>query len=1039
MLPIYPRRSDSLLDPNLFAHPTAEYRGAPFWSWNCKLDRGQLLRQIDILKAMGFGGFHMHVRTGLQTEYLGDEYMEMVRTCVAKAEGMLAWLYDEDRWPSGFAGGLLTKDEEFRAKYIVFTPVPYEQEGGREAKTISETRTMRTGKGRLLARYEVVLRDGRLAHYRRLAMGEMPSQGGREWFAYAETSEPFVWFNGQTYGDLLSKRAVERFIEITYERYRSSAGDEFGRTCPAIFTDEPHMPSRGVLRRADELGDVSLPFTDDLLESYTAAYGQRFEDHLPELLWELPGGAPSQVRYRHFDHLTEQFATAYADTIGGWCGKHGIAFTGHLLAEGELHGQTRVLGESMRHYRAFQLPGIDMLCDWREYNTAKQAQSASHQFGREGLLSELYGLTGWDFDFSGHKAQGDWQAALGVTVRVHHLAWVSMAGEAKRDFPSSISYQSPWWREYPLVEDHFARVNTVLTRGRPLVRIGVLHPVESYWLCYGPLDQTMAERDEREKFFAELTEWLIFGLIDFDFICESLLPGLSPSQEGAHFRVGEMEYEAIIVPNLRTIRATTLDRLESFVAAGGHVIFAGEMPSLVDAQPSSRAADLAQRCERVRMTRPQILAAVEPWREVQVLAAHPLSFRMFAPPTSPFAQSLLHQIRQDGDRRHVFFCNTDRLNPLRNATIKMKGEWSASRLDTFTGAIRQLQSRLEDGWTALDCSFEAAGHLLLTLQPGWRKGGAPYVPKNWTETKRLSEPVPVTLSEPNVLLLDQAEWRIDDEPWQPVEEILRIVNLVRGRFAMPPRHGYIGQPYADTESAQVAATLGLRFKFNSEVAIAGEKLAIEHPETAEIFLDGSQLPSEPDGWWVDEAIRTVPLPAMAPGAHEITLSIPFTRKTDVEWCYLLGDFDVALSGRTAKILAPARILGFCDWSVQGLPFYAGNVTYRCVFETEGGDLAIGVPQFKAPLLSVALNGTPMGKIAFPPHRLELGRVAPGEHTLEITAYGNRFNAFGPLHNVDPDSPGQAPDAWRTKGEHWTYGYQLKTIGIFSAPIIYQTP
>ncbi len=78
-----------------------------------------------------------------------------------------------------------------------------------------------------------------------------------------------------------------------------------------------------------------------------------------------------------------------------------------------------------------------MLCDRREFTTAKQAQSAAHQFGYPGVLSELYGVTNWDFDFRGHKLQGDWQAALGVTVRVPHLSWVSMGGEAKRDYPAS--------------------------------------------------------------------------------------------------------------------------------------------------------------------------------------------------------------------------------------------------------------------------------------------------------------------------------------------------------------------------------------------------------------------------------------------------------------------------------------------------------------------------------------------------------------------------------------------------------------------------
>ena len=114
--------------PSLFTHPGNEYRGTPLWSWNGKLEAGQLLRQIDHLEAMGFGGFHMHVRVGLDTEYLGPEFMSMVKMCVARAKekGMKAWLYDEDRWPSGFAGGMITeRDERFRSRHLLITPWRY--------------------------------------------------------------------------------------------------------------------------------------------------------------------------------------------------------------------------------------------------------------------------------------------------------------------------------------------------------------------------------------------------------------------------------------------------------------------------------------------------------------------------------------------------------------------------------------------------------------------------------------------------------------------------------------------------------------------------------------------------------------------------------------------------------------------------------------------------------------------------------------------------------------------------------------------------
>lgn len=49
----------------------------------------------------------------------------------------------------------------------------------------------------------------------------------------------------------------------------------------------------------------------------------------------------------------------------------------------------------MRCYKEMELPGIDMLCDNHEYTTAKQAQSVSRQYGRNGVMCEMYGVTGW--------------------------------------------------------------------------------------------------------------------------------------------------------------------------------------------------------------------------------------------------------------------------------------------------------------------------------------------------------------------------------------------------------------------------------------------------------------------------------------------------------------------------------------------------------------------------------------------------------------------------------------------------------------------
>ena len=379
---LYPENEKPTLSEALFRHPGSEYRAAPFWAWNCKLEREELLRQLDVLKEMGMGGAHMHVRTGMATPYLSDEFMELIQACVEKCrkEHMLAWLYDEDRWPSGAAGGMVTKEQRYRARHLLFTANPYgEQQTGKASHEMSGNPT-RSDSGRLLACYDITL-DSNGCLQRAVRIDPQAEAQGRKWYAYVETDLPNPWYNNQTYVNTLDPEAIRRFLEMTHERYLQAVGKDFGGLVPAIFTDEPQFSRKSCLGFAADAKDVILPWSDDVPDTFRQAWGEDLLAHLPELVWELPDGQVSLIRYHYHDHIAERFASAFADQCGEWCAKHGLMLTGHMNEEPTLLSQTSVLGEAMRSYRSFQLPGIDMLCGWWEFTTAKQAQSAVHQYG----------------------------------------------------------------------------------------------------------------------------------------------------------------------------------------------------------------------------------------------------------------------------------------------------------------------------------------------------------------------------------------------------------------------------------------------------------------------------------------------------------------------------------------------------------------------------------------------------------------------------------------------------------------------------------
>lgn len=1016
---LYKKISQLSLNKDLFKNPTSEYRGTPFWALNSHLTKEELFRQIDIFKEMGLGGFHLHVRTGLENEYMGEEYMELIKDTVdkAKTEEMLAWLYDEDRWPSGAAGGLVTKDEKYRARCLFFTPFKDEKCSGNNDFQANK-------KYPPLACYDIILdKDGYLSSYKRI--GEDDEAEGTKWYAFLKIDNPSSWYNGQTYLDTLSKDAVERFIEVTHEKYKDKVGDEFDKTVPAIFTDEPQFTRKTLLNNSYDKMNIVMPWTDRVPELYKEMYAEDIFDTLPEIFWDKPDSEASVHRYRYHDFIAELFARAFADTVGEWCDKNGIALTGHMMEEPTLHSQTAALGEAMRSYRSFRLPGIDMLCNRHEFTTAKQAQSAVHQYGYEGMLSELYGVTGWDCDFRTYKHQGDWQACLGVTIRVPHLSWYAMKGEAKRDYPASIHYQSPWYKKYNLIEDHFARVNTALTRGKPVVKVGVIHPVESYWLHWGPNDKSALFRESLDERFQNVTRWLLEGSVDFDFISESLLPSLC-EDASAPLRVGKMEYDVIIVPGCETLRKTTVERLEKFRRNGGKLIFMGDAPYLVDAMPCNCAKELFEKSEAVDFSRASLLTALEDARTLTIRYAD-----------GRLTDNYIYQLREDADCKWLFVCcskepDNKHVDEGKDIQIILNGIFSPEIYDTEKGEIYPIGAEYREGKTIVRYHIYGYDSILLRLTDGESAcENTQSVCEKAGES--LIEDCDYELSEKNILILDMAEWKIDDdEKYYPKEEVLRLDNLIRERLGMVKRGGGVVQPWVlGKRPKEHKATL--RYTFSSEIDYEGAILALEDADIAQVVFNGKKVTEREEGYYVDISIGKIKLGNIVKGENILEITLPFGETANLETVFVLGDFGVRLAGSVAVITELPEKISFGALQSQVFPFYSGAVTYKLRTIAKGGSINVTASDYMGALIEVSVDGEVKGDIVYPPYTLEIGDVTEGEHEVALKLYTHRYNSFGPIHLVNRNQRWHGPGAWRSEGINWSYEYVLSTTGILRAP------
>jgi hypothetical protein len=1047
-----------------FANPSNAYRAAPFWAWNGRLDPEELRRQIRLLRDMGTGGFFMHSRVGLDTPYLSEEWMKCIAACVDEAEklDMKAWLYDEDRWPSGSAGGLVTRDPRYRQRQLTIeilagpATTPWDAEvlavfAGRTAADAAAGRRAYTlGDNRVVPSRTAGAAEG----LRRLAHGAPAAvAAGESLLVFREKTAPCIsWYNGYTYLDTMNHEAVREFIRVTHEAYRGRFGEHFGKRIPGIFTDEPNYGGHGLNVFVGATG-VFVPWTPRLPEVFRERYGYDLLDHLPELFLLVDGRTESPARYHYHDCLTYLFCDAFARQIGEWCAANGLEHTGHVLHEETLDTQTNMVGSAMRFYEHMQAPGLDLLTEYsREYDTAKQVSSAARQFGRRWRLTETYGCTGWDFPFAGHKALSDWQAALGINLRCPHLSWYTMEGQAKRDYPAGIFYQSPWWSLYPKIEDYFARVHVAMSRGREVRDILVVHPVESMWLIY--VDQAKTERQQLQDAFWKLRDTLLAANLDFDYGDEDILArhGRVIERDGRSlFVVGQAEYRAVVVPQTLTMRRSTLDLLRAFRQAGGTVIFAADGPGRVDADPSDEPRRLAAECVTARGD--ALAAALEPvGRRVSIADA---DGRQIVP--------TLYCLREDDDAWYLFVCNTghdnfgrdssdpmvrDRTLSFDDVRITVAAETAAPplELECDTGqAVATDAHHAAHGWE-IRTNLAALGSRLFILPKVRSNKRFPRRPALQNVRVQPLRPAKweILLDEPNVLVLDRPRYRIGDGRWRSPQDALLIDREVRDALGLPHRGGHMKQPWATEKPSHprhVEVALDYTFAVKALPTHGPLQLGIERPETFTIQLNGRPVSTDVEcGWWVDRSLRTVPLdPALLRlGDNRLSLVCHYSElHPGLEIVYLLGQFGAAVAGTAVTLTATPTSLKLGDWTAQGLPFYSGSVCYRQRVQPKlrkGERLFVTAAKFSGAAIRILVDGRPAGLLGWPPYELDItDLVSNGKPVvLDIQVIGHRRNSHGPLHLDQKWPRWTGPDQF-TPGKHYYEGYQLVPCGLMAPP------
>lgn len=998
-----------------FINPGSQYRGKPFWAWNGELEEEELLRQIHVLKQMGFGGFFMHSRTGLKTEYLGQKWFDLVTSCTEEAEklGLEAWIYDEDRWPSGCAGGIVTKDTRYARKYLSLTisDVPVIQEN-----------TVAVFRGKVEG---LVISAG----YEQIDPAEVIStdlSDGEKFLSFCHhVMKPQNVYNGFADLDRLNLDATKAFIRTTHEQYKKKCGDSFVKI-KGIFTDEPH---RGMVfsdfSDPGEERNWSVPWTDDLPEEFAKTYGYDLISRLPELFLRYTGAPMAKIKWQYMALLQQLFMDRFLLPIQKWCEENDLLLTGHLLNEDSLMSQVIPCGSLMQGYGCMDIPGIDSLTDNRYVPWAVKAlESAARQNGQHWKLTELYGATGWHMSFADYKYVGDWQAILGANLRCPHLSWYTMEGEAKRDYPGTFLHQATWYQEYSRLETYFARLGVITTLGTPVCDTLVLHPAESLWCQIQPewadvLDGTLPWIQKLEKRFQQLFHWMMETHVDFDYGDEGVLANKATVEVQSGIpclRVGKMLYRRILISGCTSVRNSTKKLLEQFSSLGGEVVFVGPEPGYVEGEYDPYFKEHLSSCIRLRFSRKALL---------DYFAAIP---QLITIANKSGGENIYLQTRKTEEGYFVLLWNRERKANC-SVTLQIEKDWQVERWDCFSGERNRLIP--EDG--KLHITFSPGEEHILFLT----KDSVQVCERQFLFTRQVLEDVPVDyeLNEPNVCVLDVGDLWVNDRRLAVQKDTLDLDRSLRKYLGMIQRSGEMVQPWAAAKGKENTFPIALKYKVYFE-AIPSKPvyLAMEALQNLHVRINGKEdVLVESSLYWIDRCFHVYQIQdgVLQQGENVIEVTADYSSTSGLENLYLLGDFGVYFRNGKVTVGKAPKKLRIGNLVRQGLPFYGGKVKYYFDLPVRDGEnLQIRLPKMDGSCAIVHYGGQEQ-IVPWESRSTFWENKNLDQFVVELVLH--RRNTFGPLHLFPVKQPYTAPDSFVCMD---TQKYSLYPTGLRKLPEVY---
>jgi hypothetical protein len=559
----YPSR-----DPNLdalagFRNPPPGYGEVPFWWWSGDpLDKERLLWQIEELHKKGVTGMqvnYMHKDTPGWPTYpaepsiFSDEWWEMWRfaaeECGKRNMGIGLSGYTLD-WPRG--------DNLFNK--LIYS----EQEiNGRE---IRKDTVFRVQPG---SQVDIPVSPDVICAWAYPVVNGFPAPGGHDlsgfiqgkrliWTSSSEPCEIWVFSAPRIPGTLnpVHPASGKRVIDKFFQPFQDHAVNQSSEGLNYFFQDEL------------QFGVGDLVWCDDMADQFLSRKGYDLRTILPALFTDM-GDITPKARLDFLDVKVTLSEERYFIPIFNWHHDRGLIYGADPEGRGYNPGQ---YGDNFRIQRWYTSPGHDTPGGHADLIKGKVSSSIANLYKRSRVWLEGYHSLGWGATPERLMYATSENYLYGCNLLNLHGLYYTTHGSFWEWAPPCYHFRMPYWDHMTVFLKYFERLSYLMSQGVLQADIALMYPVSP--------TQARLDGDVSTRTAFESGRTLFAGGYDFVFMDDQSVE--RSEIIGGTLNVSDMSFKVLILPSMKAMHWTVLQKAAEFYRRGGIVISLGSLPEASD-------------------------------------------------------------------------------------------------------------------------------------------------------------------------------------------------------------------------------------------------------------------------------------------------------------------------------------------------------------------------------------------------------------------------------------------------------------------------